>query len=438
MFRTARRSKARLVLAAALAAGMAWTLQAVTATTAQSQVANVAASATPSASYTSSWETVSAINDGIDPPQSNDTQNPRWGTWPEEGTQWAQLSWDEPVTVASSDMYFFDDTGDGGPGGVRVPASWSIEYLSGGSWQPVSGGGYGTATDQYNSVSFGEVTTTALRAVLQSGQGSVGVLEWKVYGEGDNGEPSGWNPPSHLVQPLEEVWAHTEDTYGGGQGPLAFHNYGWDQIMDTGGKVNYCVRWDSQNSVDASTRDAIEAKLQEQYDLWFDQMAGWDGFPFDRIEVEVVGWAAYDRDLLQWQDDSVDVYIGDIREDAPQCAEDCGRFFHQDGNYPDCPGGYDHHYDQSLWLTQGMGGGAGGDWGQRMGQEYFVDSLGASQVTIYLHEVGHTFGLDDFYDWTPTGQCCFIMNAGSSSTITEFDEWMLRDWWRHLKSRYGL
>jgi hypothetical protein len=29
------------------------------------------------------------------------------------------------------------------------------------------------------------------------------------------------------------------------------------------------------------------------------------------------------------------------------------------------------------------------------------------------------------------------MNAGSSATITEFDEWMLRDWWRHLKSRYG-
>jgi hypothetical protein len=29
------------------------------------------------------------------------------------------------------------------------------------------------------------------------------------------------------------------------------------------------------------------------------------------------------------------------------------------------------------------------------------------------------------------------MNAGSSATITTFDQWMLRDWWRHLKSRYG-
>jgi hypothetical protein len=251
-------------------------------------------------------------------------------------------------------------------------------------------------------------------------------------------EPTGgpgqdeWNPPAHLVQPLDEVWAHVEDTYD-----LGFRNFGWDQIMDTDGAVNYCVRWDSQNSVGAQTRDAIEAKLQQQYDLWFASMAGWSEFPFDRIEVNVVGWAAYDRDLLQWSDGSVDVYIGDIREDAPQCAEECGRFFHQDGNYSQCPGGEAHHYDQSLWLTQGMGGGAGGDWGQRMGQEYFVNSLNSSQIHIYLHELGHTFGLDDFYDWTPTGQCCFIMKAGSSSTITEFDEWMLRDWWRHLKSRYG-
>jgi hypothetical protein len=241
-----------------------------------------------------------------------------------------------------------------------------------------------------------------------------------------------WNPPSNLVQPLNEVWAHVEDTYN-----LNFRNFGWDQIMATGGKINYCVRWDSQNTVTVQTRDAIEAKLQQQYDVWFDQMAGFSEFPFDQIDVNVVGWAARDRNLLQWNDTSVDVYIGDIRENAPQCAEACGRFFHQDGNYSQCPGGASHHYDQSLWLTQGMGGGAGGDWGQRMGQEYFVNSLNSNQITIYLHELGHTFGLDDFYDWTPTGQCCFIMNAGSSATVTEFDVWMLRDWWRHLKSRYG-
>lgn len=44
--------------------------------------------------------------------------------------------------------------------------------------------------------------------------------------------------------------------------------------------------------------------------------------------------------------------------------------------------------------------------------------------------------LDDFYDWTPTGITNFIMLAGSSQTVTDFDIWMMRDFWRHLSSRY--
>lgn len=48
---------------------------------------------------------------------------------------------------------------------------------------------------------------------------------------------------------------------------------------------------------------------------------------------------------------------------------------------------------------------------------------------------GHTLGLDDFYDWTPTGQTNFIMLADSSQVITDFDIWMMRDFWRHVASR---
>ena len=85
-----------------------------------------------------------------------------------------------------------------------------------------------------------------------------------------------------------------------------------------------------------------------------------------------------------------------------------------------------------------MQGGAGGDWGQRVGQEYFMQNVDAENIHIYLHEVGHTFALDDFYDWTPSGVANFIMLAGSATEITEFDAWMARDWWRNLKSRYNL
>lgn len=235
------------------------------------------------------------------------------------------------------------------------------------------------------------------------------------------------------------MWQHYEQTY---PSLHTFRNYGWDQVMANGGHINYCVRWDSPAPVSVTLRDQIHAALSRQFERWMDVMIDngqrWNGWPYDEVPVRVVGWAVRDRAQLQWSDDSVDIYINDIREDAPQCATACGRFFHQDGQYPACPGGAARHYDMSLWLTSGFGGGHGGDWGQRLGSEYFVNNINSQQMTILLHEIGHSFGLDDFYDWTPTGQCCFIMKAGSSAQITEFDEWMFRDWWRHLKGRYGL
>ena len=41
-------------------------------------------------------------------------------------------------------------------------------------------GSYPTADDTFNHVTFDSVTTTKLRVVLQSGQGSVGVIQWVV------------------------------------------------------------------------------------------------------------------------------------------------------------------------------------------------------------------------------------------------------------------
>lgn len=146
---------------------------------------NVAPSATPSASTTSPWENVAAINDGIDPAQSNDALNPRWGTWPESGTQWLQLDWDRPVKVDGSEMYFFQDVPDEVDGGVKAPASWSIQYWDGEQFVDVQNpSGGGTALDQFNAATFDPVTTTRLRATLESqafsGAGGVGILEWKV------------------------------------------------------------------------------------------------------------------------------------------------------------------------------------------------------------------------------------------------------------------
>ncbi|KAL4893546.1 hypothetical protein BDV59DRAFT_201731 [Aspergillus ambiguus] len=244
-----------------------------------------------------------------------------------------------------------------------------------------------------------------------------------------------WSPPSDLVTPLSEVWEQEMSTYSD---PLGFTNYGYDQVMAGKGKINYCVRWDSTETVTEVQRQSIETAVRRSFNKWIAALAGFDGFPYSSVDVNVVGWAVRDKSLLQGDTSGIDIYTVTDADGIPECDPSCGRFFHQDGDYSSCAAGVDRHYDQSLWLTDGFEGGAGGDWGQRVGQEYFMENLNTDNIHIVLHEMGHTFALDDFYDWTPSGVSSFIMLAGSATEITAFDEWMARDWWRHLKSRYDL
>jgi hypothetical protein len=139
---------------------------------------DLALTATPSASYTSPWTTVTAINNGIYPIQSSDDNDltPYWGTWPETGTQWIELDGSQPVTTNGSSVYFADDGG-----GLRLPASWTVQYWNGTAFVDVpSPSAYPAADNTFNSVSYGSVTTTRLRVVMQSGQASVGVIQWVV------------------------------------------------------------------------------------------------------------------------------------------------------------------------------------------------------------------------------------------------------------------
>ena len=115
--------------------------------------------------------------------------------------------------------------------------------------------------------------------------------------------------------------------------------------MANGGFVNYCVRWDSSARSSATLRDQIHTALSRQFAKWMNVMAGHNNWPYTNVPVRVVGWAVRDRATLQWSDSSVDIYVNNIRENAPQCSEPCGRFFHQDGNYGGCPGGAAAHYD---------------------------------------------------------------------------------------------
>ncbi|MEV0895297.1 DUF6055 domain-containing protein [Actinoplanes sp. NPDC049802] len=147
-------------------------------TSAPATSGNLAGTATATASYTSAWEKVSAVNDGREPAASNDTVNPRWGTWPRTGRQWAELTWPSAVKLGRAQVYLFDDGN-----GVRLPASWKLQYWTGTAYADVpAASGYPKAADTYNTVTFTPVTTTRLRVSLRaSSAGSVGLLEVKAF-----------------------------------------------------------------------------------------------------------------------------------------------------------------------------------------------------------------------------------------------------------------
>ena len=143
---------------------------------------NIAPIATASASYTSGWNSVTAVNDGS-------LTGASWGTWPNVGEQWVQLEWDRIVTVDRAGVLFFRDAADTANAGMIPPREWKLQYvdLASGEWRDVEAAGeYGRSSTAINEVGFAPVTTTTLRALMQawgsaSAGGSSGILEFEAW-----------------------------------------------------------------------------------------------------------------------------------------------------------------------------------------------------------------------------------------------------------------
>lgn len=124
--------------------------------------------------------TLMALNDQMEPKNSNDHSIIYYHWWPMKDTvQWVQYNFDQAQTVSSSKIYWFDD----GPfGGCRIPTAWKILYKKGDQWVPVTNTSeYQVLKDKYSEVSFDSVSTTAIRLEVKlSKDHSGGILEWAL------------------------------------------------------------------------------------------------------------------------------------------------------------------------------------------------------------------------------------------------------------------
>lgn len=157
---------------------------------------NLAYSASVTTSFCSSWESVSAVNDGIVRSNSYDPSKPRYGTWGNTSSyETVTYTWGSEVIIDSTDLYLWYDGTEGEytSGGILVPKSVEFEYLDAeGNWKSVPNAeGLGREMDKFNKTTFDPFTTTALRVKLNkqaNDYNGVGIMEWKVYGKVAGGD----------------------------------------------------------------------------------------------------------------------------------------------------------------------------------------------------------------------------------------------------------
>ena len=157
---------------------------------------NLAYSAAVTTSFCSSWESVSAVNDGIVRSNSYNPSKPRYGTWGNTSSyETVTYTWGSEVIIDSTDLYLWYDGTEGEytSGGILVPKSVEFEYLDAeGNWKSVPNAeGLGREMDKFNKTTFDPFTTTALRVKLNkqaNDYNGVGIMEWKVYGKVAGGD----------------------------------------------------------------------------------------------------------------------------------------------------------------------------------------------------------------------------------------------------------
>lgn len=123
---------------------------------------------------------LSAVNDQIEPMNSNDHSVSYYHWWPDKD-QWEYIQYDfeKPEMISGTKVYWFDDGPDGG---CRVPDEWEILYLTGNQWKPVTAGSKYTITkDGWDSLEFEPVRASSVKIRVKLNKDfSSGIYEWII------------------------------------------------------------------------------------------------------------------------------------------------------------------------------------------------------------------------------------------------------------------
>lgn len=252
------------------------------------------------------------------------------------------------------------------------------------------------------------------------------------------------DPPANVKAWVDESWA-AEERIG-----LVKGKGGWlqDSAIKGKGQINVCVRWGATSAMTVEVRDKLGKQMETWFNAWFSKLYPYDCFPYPKITAKITGFAVRPGKESLLPAGTTPIYTeqesGSTPAGEPKCPDACG-FFFQDSvkwnhSFPNCKGGEAAHFDYSLWLDDSIGGGAaavGGDWGLRMPVGDFVKSIDMTANDTVLHEMGHGFGLSDYYTWTgsrPEGGSILIVGSSMTGLPTEGDKWLVRRYWKETKA----
>ena len=294
---------------------------------------NLAYSASVTTSFCSSWESVSAVNDGIVRSNSYNPSKPRYGTWGNTSSyETVTYTWGSEVIIDSTDLYLWYDGTEGEytSGGILVPKSVEFEYLDAeGNWKSVPNAeGLGREMDKFT---FDPFTTTALRVKLNkqaNDYNGVGIMEWKVYGKVAGGDtlPTAVKVVIARIDAIGEVTLDSKDAIEAAR--AAYDNLTDEQktlvtnyetltkaeetyaaLADAAAVKEVEDLIDAIGEVDENSKDAIEAAR-----------AAYDALP-TRLQPEV---SNYDK-LVKAEKDYTDLLTA--VEAAQKAAEDARKAF---------------------------------------------------------------------------------------------------------------
>ncbi|GMF35662.1 unnamed protein product [Phytophthora fragariaefolia] len=344
--------------------------------------------------------------------------------------------WSQPSSTASSQNGENVDQGSS----QETQTSSSSGITASSSTAPPTASSSNTASSATQTGS--DATQTSTNSTSSGNHASFGTITSKP------GECVTGNPTKHVsTADIDWIWTNrigpSAPTRDANWNVMDNKNWIMDHIVKNKGSLNYCVRWDSTEKLSKTTASKFHAMLERQNAAWNHWLIGHDCWPYNEIKVNVVGFAVKDASLLDWSDDSLGtITVGDLDSDGvPQRDQKCYRFYDNGaGSWSDTSGCKGEPFDIALWPKQGLEGGFVYDWGQEVNLENMLSSHNQDELVIVAHEIGHGFGLPDFYedadkpnaDWP---KC--IMMAGSSMTVTDSDGWMLRRVLEHLKPRYN-